>query len=303
MKKLFLVILCMLSLNLCSCKKLYEIENNKLVAACSFKMENNKVNYGFYISYPGGDSKDASGSENSLMLLEFTAKNFGEALDMFNKSGIFKTDLSHISFICADEKYFNKFFGNDEKHLREMVPSSPLINCFIYDEDINMLTQCLNKEYKAAANDFTKALFQNDEHPYNCTLSELSLSKHNEFYTASIPKVSILKNGETFLPHLSGTALYSSNSKIVSLSTDEHKKYSRWIKNYSNESRGYKISMKNKKINVSLKDKDILHLARKYAIMNADLLNIKYYGRRLFTTYQKYNSFMDNLNLFNVNIS
>ena len=303
MKKILLILFCILSLLFCSCKKIHEIENNKLVAACSFKAENNKVVYGFYITQAGGDSKDASGSENSLMLLEFTATNFAEALNMFNESGTFKTDLSHISFICADEKYYNDFFNNDEKHLRQSVPSSPLINCFIYDEDVNMLTECLNKEYKSKANNFSKALFQNDEHPYNCTLSELSLSKHNKFYTAIVPKVSILKNGDTFLPHLSGTALYSSNLNMVSLTDDEHNKYSRWQKKYSNESRGYKLSMKKQKINVSLKDKEILHIARKYAIMNVDVLNVKYYGRRLFTTYQKYNSFMNNLNLLNVNIN
>lgn len=303
MRKIFLIMLCILCLNFCSCKKIYEIENNKLVAACSFKAENNKVSYGFYISQAGGDSKDASGSENSLMLLEFVANNFSEALNMFNESGIFKTDLSHISFICANEKYFNEFFNNDEKYLREFVPSSPLINCFVYDEDVNMLTQCLNKEYKSKANNFAKALFQNEEHPYNCTLSELSLSKHNKFYTSSIPKVSISKNTDTFLPKVSGTALYSSKLKIVSLTGDEHNKYSLWIKNYSNESRGYKLSRKNEKINVTLKNKDILHLARKYSIMNIDVLNIKYYGRRLFTSYQKYNDFMDSLNLLDVNIS
>ena len=277
---------------LCSCKKIYEIENNKLVAACNIKTKNDKLCYGFYISYPGGDSKDASGSENSLMLLEFIAGNFSEALNKFNESGVFKTDLSHISFICADEK-----------HLRETIPSGPLVNCFIYDDDVNTLTECLNKEYNSKANNFSKSLFQNDEHPYNCTLSELSLAKHNEFYTASIPKVSISQNSNTFLPRVSGTVLYSLNSDVVSLNADEHKKYSRWIKNYSNESRGYKISMKNKKINVFLKDKDIIHIVRKYAIMNIDVLNIKYYGRRLFTTYKKYSRFMNTLNLLNVSIN
>ena len=303
MKKLFLLLVCILVLSLCSCKKIYEIENNKLVAACIFKSENDKVKYGFFISHPGGDSKDASDGDNSLMFLEFTAHNFSDALDIFNESGIFKTDLSHISFICADEEYFNKFFSSDEKHLRESVTSSPLINCFIYNEETKNLAECLNKEYNGATNDFTKALFQNGEHPYNCTLSELSLAKNNEFYTVTIPKVSIMQNSDTFLPRLSGTALYSLNSNLTSLTNDEHNKYSRWIKNYSNESRGYKITKKNKKINVSLKNREILHLARKYAIMNIDVLNIKYYGRRLFTTYQSYNDFMKKLNLLNVKIN
>ena len=110
MKKILLLVLCLSVVFFCSCKRIYEIENNKLVAACSIEVQNDDVNYGFYISYPGGDSKDASGSENSLILCEFKADNFGEALKKLEKSGSLKLDVSHISFISGDTEYFKNHF-------------------------------------------------------------------------------------------------------------------------------------------------------------------------------------------------
>lgn len=303
MKKILLFVLCLSVAFLCSCKKIYEIENNKLVAACSIKVHNDKVNYGFYISYPGGDSKDASGSEISLVLCEFTADNFSKAIKKLKNSGSLKLDVSHISFISGDTEYFKNYFKDDEKHLRKSIASTSLINCFIYEGENEDLTKCLKSEYNSKTNNFTKALFQNNENPYSCTLSELFLAHHNEFYTLAIPMVSVSKKGKANLPDINGTTIYSSQSGLNMLSKNEHTVYSKWRKNYLNESRGYRISQKEKTLKVSVKDKSITDLARKYAMMNVDVLNVKYYGRRCFNTYEKYKSFMNRLNLWDVAIS
>lgn len=303
MKKILLFALCLSVAFLCSCKKIYEIENNKLVAACSIKVKNDDVSYGFYISYPGGDSKDASGAENSLVLCEFKADNFSKALKKLEKSGSLKLDVSHISFICADTVYFKNHFKDDEKYLRKSASSTPLINCFIYEGKNEDLTKCLKSEYNSRANKFTDAMFQKNENPYGCTLSELSLSQHNEFYTSAIPMVSISKKGRATLPEISGTSLYSSKSGLTNLSKREHSIYSKWRKKHLNESRGYRISQKEKTLKVSLKDKNITDLARKYAMMNVDILNVKYYGRRCFNTYEKYEKFMEKLNLWDISVS
>jgi len=261
------------------------------------------VNYGFYISYPGGDSKDASGSENSLVLCEFKADNFSGALKKLKNSGSLKLDISHISFISGDTEYFKNYFTDDEKYLRKSISSTPLINCFIYDGKNEDLTKCLKSEYDSKANNFTKALFQKNENPYGCTLSELSLACHNEFFTLAIPVVSISKKGKAILPKISATSLYSSKSGLTNLSKKEHTIYSKWRESYLNESRAYSLSQKNKSLNVSLKDKKLTDIVRKYSLMNVDILNVRYYGRRCFNTYEKYKKFMNRLNLWDVEIN
>ena len=113
-----------------------------------------------------------------------------------------------------------------------------------------------------------------------------------------MPVVSIVQTGERSLPSVSGTALYTVSSGVISLTDSEHNIYSRWREQYLNESRGYKLSTDKNIIKVRLFDKSITNTARKYAMMNVDILNVKYYARRCFWTYSAYENFINRLNMW-----
>ena len=298
MKKLLLLLFTAASIFFCSCTQIYDIENNKLVSACIINFQNGKASYNFCISAPGGDSKDASDTQSKLAVYSFEADSFSDAVNKLSSYGSQKTDVSHMSFICGNREYFSKAFADDEKHIRKVISSTALIDSFIYDGNKDEILGCINEEYKSNTNDFIDALFQKNKSSGLCTISELSLAKHNISFTAALPVVSIVQTGERGLPSVSGTALYTMSAGVISLTDSEHNIYSKWKQQYSNESRGYKLSINKNTIKAGLFDKSVTNIARKYAMMDVDILNVKYYARRCFWTYSSYEKFIKQLNLW-----
>lgn len=300
MKKFMLLLFAFITLFLCSCENINEIEKNTVVTACIVKTENNMPVYMFYVSVPkGAENKEGSGLQSSKVY-EFRAKNFSRATELFNDAGTHKLDISHLTLFAADKSYFENTFANDEQYLRKSIPSTPLIYTFMYDGNIKNFVKCINSQYSSKADNFAKSLFESKTSPYTCTLSELSLAEHNKYYTAILPVVNISDYGDNILPNISGTAVYSSHGGLNILTDDEHLVYSEWRKKHKRESEAYNLSVNKNILKVKLKNSLILDVARKYSMMNVDILNLKYYARRCFWTYNSYNSFMNNFSLWNI---
>lgn len=298
MKNIFFLFLCINLFFLTGCDHVGEIENNRVITACYVKKTNTKLTYGFYVSVPtGSEGGEDSGSKSSAKVYEFDAENFENAIELFEKSGVDKTDVTHISLLVGNRQYFNNVFNKDEKYIRKIITATPLVYSCIYDGEQKDLVECINKEYNSKAEDFVKNIFSGKTSELSCMLSEIVLSANNKFYTSAIPVVEISKKGENKLPEIVNTCFFTKDNRIQTIDKNYHNMYVKWRKKYNPVSKGYKINVNDNKFVVNIKDINILKIATVLARYNIDMLNVRYYGKKCFLTYDKYYKFINDYKL------
>ena len=279
----------------CGCTKVSEIENNRLITACMVTKHNDDIVYNFYVSVPAGnEGGEDSGSKSDARLYEYRAKNFSDALNKFEDSGVEKTDISHMSLFAGNKEYFDDKFHDDDKHIRQRIPATSLVYVCISNDNYK-LAECINAEYDSKARDFSKNILDSSSTEFNCMMTNLSLSVHNAAFTAAIPLVELKKHGDNLLPEITGVSFYANKSVSLSLDGDEFHKYNNWRKKARNESDGYKLRVKNNELIVYIKDKSMRTLADRYLRQNVDILNCTYYAKKCFMTYDSYSRFISNL--------
>lgn len=299
MKKILFIL--SITILLCGCDHVQEIENNRIITACIVKKDEDAVTYGFYVSVPSGsEGGEDSGSKSVGRLYEFEADNFHEAVKLFENSGQHRIDISHMSLLAADINYFNEYFSYDEKYIRECISATPLIYTCILSGDQNAFVECMSTEYNSKADDFSKSILDSPGTAFKCTFPELSLAVNNKYSTVVIPSVSVETHGEISLPVLGGAAVYSRSDGARSMTDDEFAIYSNWRKKHKSKSDLFKLDVDGKSLVARLDDKNIVDVARKYALMNIDILNTKYHAKKCFLSYKAYEEFMDNYNFMSV---
>jgi len=295
LKKFGMFLICAYVLLLTGCDHIGEIENNRVITACFVNKTDSATVYSFYVSVPsGGEGGEDTGSKSSAKVYDFKASDLTEAIQLFEKSGVEKTDVKHISLFVGNEKYFHEEFSNDEKHIRKNITATPLVYCCIYEGKQDDLVECINKEYNSKAEDFAENIFSDKTSELNCMLSELVLSVNNNEYTSAVPIIEINKKGKNKLPEIKNTAIYSKEKGINILDEKNHDIYVKWQKKYTPLVRGYTVDVDDDKFNVKLKDGSILTLAKKLAEKDIDILNVKYHGKKCFFTFNKYLAFINN---------
>lgn len=280
------------------CKNVNEIENNRVVTACFANNNGNKIDYDFYVSVPsGGEGGEDSGSKSSAKVYNFKAKNFSDAILEFEKSGAYKVDFTHISFFMGNKKYFDNNFANDEKYIRKYITATPLVYTAVYNGELKKLVESVDKEYNSKPQDFIKNIFSAKSSFLSLTMSELCLSANNPFYTSVVPVIDIKKQGDANLPEIKTVMMYSIKNGGVNLSDNDFDVYNNWRKNYKTASNGYKIQLKNDIVHIELKDKSLKYVVQKYMTNNIDPLNIRYYMKKCFLTYDNYSAYVKSYNL------
>jgi len=298
MKKSIIFLFIILIFSLCGCEHAEEIETNRVITACIITSDTQKINYGFFVSVPqGSEGGEEGGSKSSGKLYEFSAANFNDAIKQFEQNGQQKIDIAHMSLLAADINYFKEHFLNDEKYIRKTISATPLINTCIIDCDKQSFVECINNEYLSKAEDFSSNVLKNKSIPYNSTISELSLAANNKFYTSTIPVIKLNSHGEYFLPEIKGVVIYSQINGPFYLTDEEFKIYTKWMKKHKDISKSYKINIDKNNLVTHIPDKEIVDLARKYALMNIDILNVKYHAKKCFLTYNDYKKYFNDYNL------
>ncbi len=294
MKKIIIMfIICLL---FCGCSRTNEIENNRIVTACIVNTDFLGTNYGFYVSVPSGsEGGEDSGAKSSSRLYEYKADSFDEAISMFEDSGTEKIDISHISLFAANEEYFARKFASDEKHIRDEISATSMIYTCIISNEYTELAKCINEEYDSKAEDFSKNLFDSTSTEFNCMMTEVSLSVNNPMYTASIPIISIQNRGEGIMPEISSVAFFAGPDKLSVAENDEFITYSNWRRKSSPFDCKCNIMAKDGKFYVSVDNESVARLSKKYLQSGTDILNIKYFGKKCFLTYDEYNHFINSL--------
>lgn len=300
MKKLILCFLIIISAASCACGRVYEIENNTVITACIADYKDKSASYSFYVSVPdGSEGGEDTGSKSSAKVYKLYADNFSAAIKLFEKSGIERADVNHLTLFAATKAYYKDKFSYDEKYLHNSIPSSSLVYACVVNDDTSEIIDCLDNEYKSKADDFAHNVFESSSTAYKCTLSELFLACNNPYYTAAIPVIETETYGENKMAVYRGTAVYSLHGGTHFLTEPEHKTYMKWRKKYPRESQGYKLDIYNDNLMVKLKDISIGDTATKYALMNIDILNARYYSTRCFLNYEDYEDFYNSYNMIN----
>lgn len=300
MKKITLFLFISYLLFVCGCTKVYEIENNRIITACMVAKHNNDIIYSFYVSVPAGNKGgEDTGSKTAAKVYEYHAKNFSDALNKFEDSGVEKTDISHMSLFSGNKEYFNDRFYDDDKYIRQRIPATSLVYVCV-SEDSNKLAECINDEYNCKARDFAKNILDSSSTEFNCMMTNISLSVHNTSFTAAIPVIQLKKHGDNLLPEITGVSFYSNTSVPLSLDGDEFREYNNWRKKNKNESDGYKVRVDRDNLIVKLNDNSVRTVAEKYLKQGVDILNCVYYAKKCFLTYDSYNKFFDNINITNI---
>lgn len=300
MKKLIFCSIILISLILSACGRIYEIEDNTVITACIADYKDNALSYSFYVSVPdGSEGGEDTGSKSSAKVYKIYADNFSHAIKLFEKSGIERADVNHLTLFAATKAYYKEKLSYDEKYLHSSIPSSSLVYACVVNDDTSQIIDCLDNEYKSKADDFAHNVFESSSTPYKCTLSELFLACNNPYFTCAIPIIETESYGENKMAVYHGTAMYSLQGETHFLTEDEHQTYMKWRKKYPRESQGYKLDIYNDNLMVKLNDISIVDIAGKYTLMNFDILNAKYYAKRCFLNYEDYEAFFKNYNMIN----
>lgn len=298
MKKTFILIALSCILFFSGCGNVSEIENNRVVTACIVTKTKSDVTYGFYVSVPsGGEGGEDSGSKSSIKVYDFKADNFSDALKNFEKGGAYKADFSHITLFMGNEKYYSENFEQDEEYIRKHMSATPLMYTNVYKGEKNDFFQCIKDEYNSKPEEFAKNIFSANNSYLSCMMSELSLSANNKFYTALIPVIEIKKQGKNKLPEITAVTLFSKKQGIEWVNGKDFNSYSNWRKNFRNITDGYKIKKDENGVKIILDDYSFAQTAIKYAQKKLDILNVEYYLKKNFLTYEKYKDYISNFDI------
>ena len=301
MKKLFLLCVCFCVVFVSGCVEIREIENNRVVTACVATKNGNELTYSFYVSVPsGGEGGEDTGSKSSAKIYDYKSVSFSDALDNFEMSGAYKSDFTHISIFIANEAYYNENFKYDEKYIRKHISATSLMYANVYNGEKGDLFDCIKNEYNSKPEEFAEYVFSGNNSALSCKMSELSLAINNKYYTAVIPVIEINKRGKHKLPEINCMSVFSDNKNPEYMNDSDFKVYSNWRKKHKNMSDGYSIKKEGEKVVALLSDKSLCETAAKFADKETDILNIIYYSKNCFLTFENYKKFADKYSISDI---
>lgn len=297
MKKLILIALILsMALLFAGCSESAVMsEDSKLVTACFASQDGLYQSYGFYVSTPSGqDNSEDGASAPGSKLYVFFAGSLKDAVDEFEKN-CGKADFSHMSMFLTDIGYLSEQIKTDMSYINKRIKVNPLIKIFVTINEPQSIFEAINTGYNSSPRDYISAAFNGERKKLLCTLSELFFSVCNPIYMASVPYISAEEVSEPIVTH-SGFYLYDGSGSGVGVYGEDFEILESHIRKYGKTFDFGKVSFRNGGFvaEINAESKAVAGLAERFRQKNYDILNVRYYGRKCFLTYEEYEDIINN---------
>lgn len=288
------------------CTASSEIENKKIVTACSAESALSGKIYKFYVSVPSGEDGSEDGSfVSSAKIYEFKSRNFEEAVEQFKSDGGGETDFDHVSLFISDKNYLESCFEDDEPYIRRQIKMNPMVNFCLDLSGGNEIFDCISSEYDGNTEKFTSFMFEKSNSDVSCSISDMALAVYNEYYTAAVPVIKTVDMDKSSLANICAVSFYTPGETVKILDGSDCESYRSLISENGKKFISGMIYLKKGNMYLAIPDDfkgkdDFLSLAKKNFAGNYDIFNCMYYSKRLFITSSDYFKFMNENSLSDV---
>ena len=288
------------------CTASSEIENKKIVTACSAEAALSGKIYKFYVSVPSGEDGGEDGSfVSSAKIYEFKSKNFEKAVEQFKSDGGGEIDLDHVGLFISDKNYLESCFEDDEPYIRRQIKMNPMVNFCIDLSGGNEIFDCISTEYDGNTENFTSFMFEKSNSDVSCSISDIALAVYNKYYTAVIPVIKTVDMDKGSLANICAVSFYNTGDNVKIIDGDDCENFRTLISENGKKLISRFVFLKNGRLHLAIPDDfkgrdDFLSLAKKNFAENYDIFNCMYYSKRLFITSSDYFKFMNENSLSDV---
>lgn len=303
MKKILLCFMVFIFIFSGGCSYSGNIKNINAVTAVGIFKKGAEFEYCFMIGKSSKDSKDTNEEEKGK-IYSFEANNFDEAVKRFEHN-LGTIDFGHLGAIISDVEYLSLRLSNDFRKIKNRVNISPLINFYVSENRTDVF-KTIASSYDSSPDVFVKKCFPGKRKAFLCSLPEIYLANLNKHFNACLPVVSVDSKNMTL--NCNGFVVFSKKTGTIPIAQKEFEVLSSYYEKFAKSSGGFKTEVKNHNLKIvfynAVKQGDaIVNISKKYLNSGFDVLNVIYFSRSCFATYDAYEHFVENINLNEVEFS